>query len=95
MQEVSFRFDAFNYREWGMIRGKVTGISNDIVTMNNQPVFKVRCELQKCLLTLKNGYQGKIKKGMTITGQFYLTQRTLAQLLFDKVDNWMNPKLSQ
>ena len=94
-QEVSFRFDAFNYREWGMIRGKVTGISNDIVTMNNQPVFKVRCELQKCLLTLKNGYQGKIKKGMTITGQFYLTQRTLAQLLFDKVDNWMNPKLSQ
>lgn len=95
-QEVSFQFDAFNYREWGMAKGKVIEISNDIVTINqSESVFKVRCSLQKNELTLKSGYQGKIKKGMTITGQFYLTRRALAQLLFDKVDNWMNPKLAK
>ncbi len=93
-QKVEFQFDAFNYREWGVVAGKVVEISNDIVTLsNNQSAFRVRCQLQKKSLTLRNGYIGNIKKGMTITGQFYLTRRTLAQLLFDKMDDWMNPKL--
>lgn len=91
---VAFQFDAFNYREWGMISGKVSEISNDVILQNDkETVFRVRCLLDKKYLTLKNGYRGNIKKGMTLTGQFFLTRRTLAQLLFDKMDDWMNPKL--
>ena len=32
-----------------------------------------------------------VKKGMTLTVNFILTERTLAQLLFDDVSEWLNP----
>lgn len=93
--DVSFQLDAFNYNQWGMAHGKVLSISEDIITVNEQPVFRTECQLQQKTLTLKNGYNGNLKKGMTLTGRFYITQRTLYQLAFDKVDNWLNPKLCQ
>ena len=92
-QTVAFQLDAFNYNQWGLAYGTVKEISKDIVTINEQPVFRVRCSLDNKYLTLKNGYVGNLKKGMTLTGRFYLTDRSLWQLLFDKIDNWINPKL--
>ncbi len=92
-QKVSFQLDAFDYNQWGLAYGKIQEISKDIIIMNKQPVFRVRCSLENNYLELKNGYKGYLKKGMTLTGRFYLTNRSLWQLLFDKVDNWMNPKL--
>ncbi|MBN2806811.1 MAG: HlyD family efflux transporter periplasmic adaptor subunit, partial [Prolixibacteraceae bacterium] len=91
--KVNFQIDAYHYNQWGTATGTVNEISGDIVTINNQPVFKVRCTLKTNYLQIKNGYKGELKKGMTLTGRFMLTERTLAQLLFDKVDNWLNPKL--
>lgn len=92
-QKVSFQLDAFNYNQWGLAHGKVKEISKDIILINDQPVFRVRCSLDESFLKLKNGYEGNLKKGMTLTGRFYLTDRTLWELLFDKVDDWVNPKL--
>jgi len=94
-QNVSFQLDAFNYNQWGLARGIVREISRDVININEQPVFRVRCSLDTKYLQLKNGYKGDLKKGMTLTGRFYLTDRSLWQLLFDKVDNWMNPKLQE
>jgi HlyD family secretion protein len=91
-QEVSFQLDAFNYNQWGLAHGSVKEISKDIIFMNEQPVFRVRCLLDTKYLQLKNGYKGNLKKGMTLTGRFYLTERSLWQLLFDKADQWLNPK---
>ncbi|MDR1682008.1 MAG: HlyD family secretion protein [Candidatus Symbiothrix sp.] len=90
-QQVKFQMDAFNYNQWGLAQGIVTEISNDIISMNEQPVFRVRCSLDTPFLSLKNGYRGNLKKGMTLTGRFYLTDRSLWQLLFDKIDDWLNP----
>jgi HlyD family secretion protein len=92
-QDVVFQFDAFDYREWGLIDGKVTVVLKDIVTISDHPMFRVRCRLNTPCLQLKNGYQGCIQKGMTATGRFQLTRRSLWQLMFDKVDDWMNPKI--
>ncbi|MDR3217716.1 MAG: HlyD family secretion protein [Dysgonamonadaceae bacterium] len=94
-QQVAFQLDAFNYNQWGLAHGIVKKISKDIVIVNEQPVFLVRCSLETSFLKLKNGYTGKLKKGMMVTGRFYLTDRSLWQLLFDKVDNWVNPKLKE
>jgi HlyD family secretion protein len=91
--QANFQLDAFNYNQWGMAKGLVKEISSDIVYVNNQPVFKVRCSIQTTYLQLKNGYKSDLKKGMTLTGRFTITERTLAQLIFDKLDNWLNPKL--
>ncbi|GHT10436.1 HlyD family type I secretion periplasmic adaptor subunit [Bacteroidia bacterium] len=92
-QDVVFQFDAFDYREWGLIEGKVTGVLKDIVTVSDRPMFRVRCKLNTNCLQLKNSYLGCIQKGMTLTGRFQLTRRSLWQLMFDKVDDWMNPKI--
>lgn len=92
-QKVKFQFDAFNYRDWGMVQGSVEEVLQDVVLIEQQPLFRVRCKLDSKELQLKNGYQGTVKKGLTFTARFHLNQRSLWQLLFDKVDNWLNPKL--
>lgn len=92
-QKVTLQFDAFNYNDWGMIEGSVREILHDITMVNDQPMFRVRCHFSKKSLKLKNGYEGNIQKGLTFTARFQLTERSLWQLLFDKIDNWLNPKL--
>jgi HlyD family secretion protein len=90
-QAVRFQIDAFNYNQWGMLTGKVIDISDDIFVQNQQPYFKVKCKLDKNYLQLKNGYKGYIKKGMSFNANFTVTKRSLFQLLYDKVDDWINP----
>ncbi|MCT4587800.1 MAG: HlyD family efflux transporter periplasmic adaptor subunit [Carboxylicivirga sp.] len=92
-QAVRLQFDAFNYNQWGMIDAHVLSVSEDVIVINNRPVFRVRCSLPVTYLQLTSGHKGFIKKGMTLTSRFVLTERTLYQLLFDKVDDWLNPKL--
>ncbi|MEW7281144.1 HlyD family efflux transporter periplasmic adaptor subunit [Aquimarina sp. 2201CG1-2-11] len=88
---VNFQVDAFNYNQWGLATGKIIEISKDVDHINNQPVFKVRCLLDQKHLELKNGFKGHLNKGMTISARFQLTERTLFDLLYDKVDDWLNP----
>ena len=90
---VIFQVDAYNYNQWGLATGKITEISNEVYIVNNQPFFKVRSSLDQSFLKLKNGYKGNLKKGLTATARFKVTKRTLAQLLFDKTDDWLNPKI--
>lgn len=92
---VVFQIDAYNYNQWGLATGEITDISNEVYIVNNQPYFRVRCSLNEQFLSLKNGYKGYLKKGLTTTARFQVTERTLAQLLFDKADNWLNPKLNE
>lgn len=92
-QEVRFQVDAYNYNQWGLVTGKVIDISDDIIIVDNVPVFKVRCELNTDHLMLKNGYKGFLKKGMTFTARFTVTERCFYQLLYDKVDDWVNPNV--
>ncbi|MCY1636524.1 HlyD family efflux transporter periplasmic adaptor subunit [Marinifilum sp. D737] len=90
---VNFQLDAFNYNQWGLASGKVLEISPDIFQIENKVFFKVRCSLDQDKLILKNGYEGNLKKGMSLTARFNVTERTLFQLLYDKVDDWLNPRL--
>jgi len=89
---ASFQFHAFNYNLWGVATGIVNEISNNVVNINNRPFFRVKCQLDQHFLKLKNGHVGELKKGMTLTGRFQVADRTLFQLLFDKADDWLNPK---
>ncbi|MEI6274741.1 MAG: HlyD family efflux transporter periplasmic adaptor subunit [Prolixibacteraceae bacterium] len=89
---VTFQFHAFNYNLWGVATGQVNEVSGNVISLNNRLFFRVRCKLDQHYLKLKNGYQGNLKKGMTLTGRFKVTERTLFQLLYDKADNWLNPK---
>lgn len=90
-QEVRFQIDAFNYNQWGMLTGKVIDIADDIIIQEQTPFFRVKCQLNNSYLQLKNGYKGHVKKGMTFNANFTVTKRSLYQLLYDKVDDWLNP----
>ena len=91
--KVNFQFHSFNYNQWGMGSGIVTRISNNVININDQPYFKVRCSLDKNYVMLKNGSKGFLKKGMTLTGRFMIVRRSLFQLIYDKADDWLNPKI--
>lgn len=90
-QEVKFQMDAFNYNQWGIITGKIIDIDKNVSQNNGDFFFKVRCALNDKTLSLKNGYKAEITKGMTLTARFIINRRSLYELLFDKVDDWLNP----
>ncbi len=90
-QQTLFQIDAFDYNYFGILTGKILTIDNDYTVIDNKPVFKVRCILDNKQLYLKNGFAGELKKGMTVQARFVVTKRSLWQLLFDKIDDWVNP----
>jgi len=89
--EAKYQIDAYNSNQWGFATGNITEIGSDIVFVNNMPVYKIRSSINEKCLFLRNGSVGKLKKGMTNTSRFFLTTRSLSQLLFDSIDNWINP----
>jgi len=91
-QKVKFQLDAFNYNQWGLLEGKVIDIDHNITIQGDQAFFKVRCALDSQNLHLKSGYSTKVSKGMTLTTRYIITRRSLFELLFDKIDDWLNPK---
>ena len=90
-KKVIFQVDAYNYNQWGLANGNITDISRDIVMIDQQPVFRIRCKIKEEFLQLKNGVKGEIKKGMTVNARFLLTERSLYNLLYDNVNDWLNP----
>lgn len=90
---VSFQVDAYNYNQWGLASGTIIDISNHPYQENETVYFKVRCKLDQDHLSLKSGYEGKLKNGLTLTARCMVTRRSLFNLLFDKADDWLNPKI--
>lgn len=88
---TNFQIDAYNYNQWGLASGHVIEVGKDIEFLENESVFKVRCNLDQKYLLLKNGFKGNLKKGMTLNANFKLGRRTLFELLYDKMDDWLNP----
>ena len=88
---AKYQVDSYNSNQWGFATGEITEVGKDLVTVNNTPIFKIRSSLNEKHLSLVNGARGDLKKGMTVTSRFFLTRRSLYQLLFDSIDDWFNP----
>ncbi len=89
--KVKFQIASYNYNQWGMASGEVLEIGKDIIMLNNTPVFKVICSIDQKELSLKSGAKGILKKGMTLQARFLIANRSIFELLYDKVDDWFNP----
>jgi HlyD family secretion protein len=90
---ATFQVDAYNYNQWGLASGEIIDISNQPYQEKESVYFKVKCKLNQDCLSLKSGYQGKLKNGLTLTSRFLVNRRSLNDLLFDKADDWLNPKI--
>ncbi|MBD0404784.1 HlyD family secretion protein [Flammeovirga sp. EKP202] len=89
------QIDAYNYNDWGTLEGQIMEVYHDVVMIDQQPVFKVKCKIQQDYLTLSNGYKGYLKKGMTLQARFVVTKRSLFDLIYDQTDDWLNPSRNQ
>lgn len=89
---VKVQVSSFNYNEWGTISGSVQEISSDFLTdSRGNSYYKVKCDMERDHLVLKNGRKGKLKKGMTVNVRFMITRRSLFDLLYQRMDDWVNP----
>ena len=91
--KVNLQVSAFNYNEWGMLHGTVEHISSDYIQdEQNNTFFKVRCRIDtQHLIYKKTNRKGYIKKGMAINAHFIITKRSLFDLLYQSIDEWINP----
>lgn len=92
-QPVHLLLDALTARDWGVLPGRIYEISSDFILADNQPVYRIKCRLDRDKLSLRNGYSTPIKKGMTFQARIPVSRRTLFQLLSDKTANWLDPTL--
>jgi membrane fusion protein, peptide pheromone/bacteriocin exporter len=92
---AKYQVEAYNYNQWGLASGNIIEISKDLEVINNAPVFKVRSSLDQSQLSLKSGFVGHLKKGLSLRARYHITERTLFDLLYDKVDDWLNPAQNQ
>jgi len=91
--KVQLQIDAYNYNQWGLLTGNVVNVANDVSFINGAYVYIIQIKLGQEYLQLRNGIQGPLKKGMSLTGRFIVARRSLFQLLFDDMDDWLNPKI--
>lgn len=47
--------------------------------------------MDKDFLLHKRGLKGNLKKGMTVSAHFTIARRSLFDLLYQKMDDWINP----
>ena len=54
--------------------------------------IEVKCKLQqKFLVMKKTGMKGYLKKGMVANVRFMITKRSLFDILYQNIDEWINP----
>lgn len=93
--QVLIQVDALKYTEWGLVKARITDISDDfIVDEGHSAYFRVECKPERNYLLLKNSVVAELKKGMTFNARIVITRRSLFNLLFDKMDDWLNPYTS-
>lgn len=90
-QSVRLQVDAYNFHQWGMLEGVITGISVDIITEGNTALYRVHCLPHSTALVSSGGAVAGAGKGMTFTARVLVTRRSLFDLLWDKADSWLNP----
>lgn len=92
-QKLRLQFDAFPFHQWGFIPGQIIEIDRNPQLQHGAVFFRVRCRLLEKNLRLKNGHSVQVMKGMTVTARFFLAKRSLAQLIVDRTDTYLNPNV--
>jgi hypothetical protein len=90
-QQAMLEVDAFNYNYFGSLTASIYSIDDDFIVQDKTPFFKVNCRLHDRILKLSNGYTGELKKGMGFQARFLLARRSLWQLLYQGLNDWLDP----
>jgi len=87
--KTRFKIDAFDYKYWGFLYGTCLSISKDYEIIENLPFFRVTCKPEQPYQLKYNNKTVFPGPGMSVTAQFFLINRTIWQLIRDKMYNWI------
>ncbi|HEX4849178.1 MAG TPA: HlyD family efflux transporter periplasmic adaptor subunit, partial [Puia sp.] len=93
-EPARFQIHAFDFNYFGSFTGKITSVDNDYSLIDNKPVFRVRCSFDEEQNLIRKSNFIKLKKGLTLHGRFLINRRPVWKLIFEKMNDWINPSSS-
>lgn len=91
-QAATLYIDAFDYRVWGGMKGRIERISRDIVVVGETPAFRVDIRLDQAELRSRLGSTADLRKGMSFTAHFAAGRHSLLELLRKGVAEIVDPR---
>lgn len=91
-QDVKLNIDTYPGTAYGRIKGTVASISEDATVYSDIPGFPIICHIQQEFPNTETPGFAELKSGMTFTGLFIITQRSLWQLIIEKGERLLLPK---
>ena len=89
---VKLRFQIHGRPASPALETRVSTIDPDVVVMEGNPVYRVRCHLDHS--SLEESRSGPVRPGMTFSASMVLDRVTLAFLLLERVNRRVNPTLT-
>ena len=94
-QEVELKLDAYQFQDYGMLRGKVINLSPDTITENGKDtyVYKAYISIEKNELNLKNKNEA-VKVGMTLKGEIKTEKRRIIDFILSPIKKSLRESMS-
>lgn len=88
---VKIRFDDTGFRSHHPLEAQVDLMDEEVSVYNGMPSCRIRCMLPDLMIRYTNGSCETLKNGMTFTASFVLFRHSLASLILEKANLWVNP----
>ena len=88
---VKLRFDDSGFRSHHPLETRVDLMDQEVTLFNGTPAYRIRCTLDNAPIYYANGSIETVKNGMTFTASFILFRRSVAALILEKANLWVNP----
>ncbi len=88
---VKLRFDDSGFRSHHPLETQVDILDQEVSIFNGTPAYRIRCTMDNPLIYYANGSVETVRNGMTFTASFILFRRSVAALILEKANLWVNP----
>lgn len=91
--DVRFRINSTDVRDWGQVTGEVVRISPDVQVVDGKAVFRVTTSIQQTPSN-NGGPIRPLKKGMAFEAHLNIAKKSIIELLTDRLSRWQKPESS-
>jgi HlyD family secretion protein len=91
---VKLRFDDSGFRSHHPQETEVDLLDQEVTLINGTPAYRIRCTLDDAQIHYTNGTSEAVRIGMTFTASFILFRCSVATLILEKANLWVNPTVS-
>jgi len=91
---VKLRFDDSGFRSHHPLETHVDLLDQEVTLFNGTTAYRIRCTLEDAQIHYTNGTSEAVRIGMTFTASFILFRCSVAALILEKANLWVNPTVS-